>query len=168
MVPLEGDTVYETLAGVERFDCQYPDGPRDAETLLVDPVEGIPYIVSKEAAGSTAAYRFPGTPEQGETATLEKLTVLANRASLTGGDVSPDVTRIILRGYAAAYDYPLPDGGSFADMFSEIPCTISLTLEPQGEALAVGPSGLEVYTASEKSSVLEERAPVHKASCSLP
>ena len=168
VVPLEGGPVYETLTGVERFDCQYPDGAHNAETLLVDPVAGIPYIVTKEAAGSTGVYRFPGPPDPIETATLEKLTVLEGLASLTGGDVSPDSSRVVLRDYLLAYEYPLPGGGDFSDMFLATPCVITLTLEPQGEALAVGSSGVEIYTASEKSMVGEERAPVHKTVCSLP
>ena len=36
-----------TLSDVETFTLQYPDGPRDAETLMVDPLSGDIYIVSK-------------------------------------------------------------------------------------------------------------------------
>ena len=65
-VPLDGPFVFEILEPAERFDCQYPDGPHDAETLVVDPDEGIPYIVTKEQPGNTAVYRFPAPPEPDE------------------------------------------------------------------------------------------------------
>jgi len=163
LVPVEGPPVDEALAGVERFDCEYPDGPHDAEALLVDPAEGIPYVVTKDVAGSTAAYRFPSPPEAGTTEILEKVAVLQGRALLTAGDVSPDGSRILLRGYAGAFEYPLPVGGEFADMFLQTPCAKALAPETQGEALAMGPSGLEIFTASEGVG-----APIHRAVCTLP
>ncbi len=61
-VPLDGPPVRKKLKGTERFDCIYPDGPHDAEALFVDPIAGIPYLVTKERGGSAASvYRFPGT-----------------------------------------------------------------------------------------------------------
>ena len=152
-----------TLEGVERFDAVYPDGPRDAEVLLVDPATGIPYIVSKALAPDTNVYRFPGQPAAGETVTLEKVTSLAGRSFLTGGDSAEDGSRVILRGYVAAYDYPRGGAASFAEIFSQEPCLLALAAEPQGEALAISPSGLEVFTASEGL-----WAPIHKATCELP
>ena len=163
LVPVEGPPVNEVLTGVERFDCEYPDGPHDAETLLVDPAEGIPYVVTKDLAGSTAAYRFPSPPEAGVGEILEQVAILSGRSLLTAGDVSPDGARIVLRGYAGAFEYPLPPGGTFADMFLETPCAKTLAPEAQGEALAIGPSGLGIFTASEGAG-----APIHKAECTLP
>jgi len=166
VVPMIGLPVEETLTDVELFICEYPDSAHDAETLLVDPVAGIPYIVTKEGLGSTGVYRFPATPVDGETAILESVTVLAGRSLLTGGDVSPDGSRVILRGYLNAFDYPLPESGLFEDMFSVVPCPVTLTAEPQGEALAIGPTGLEVFTASEWHA--GPGAPIHKAVCTNP
>jgi hypothetical protein len=161
-VDLEGPPVNGVLSEVARFDCEYPDGAHDAETLLVDPDVGVPYIVTKDIAGATAVYRFPSQPVAGTLATLEKVTVLAGRSFLTAGDVAPDASRVILRGYAGGFEYPLPQGGAFADMFSQTPCLKTLAPEAQGEALAIGPSGLEIFTASEGAG-----APIHKASCTL-
>lgn len=162
-VPLEGPVVEETLTDVERLDCVYSDGPRDAETLLVDPETAIPYIVTKEAQGSTGVYRFPAPPIEAEEAALEKLTVIDNRSFLTGGDAAADGSRVILRNYLTAFDYPRPPEGAFEDIFFEIGCIVPLALEIQGEALAIDPSGLSVITVSEG-----EFAPIHRADCSLP
>lgn len=162
-VPLEGPPVYETIEEVERFSCRYPDGPRNAETLLVDPESGLPYIVTKEAAGTAGVYRFPRPLATGETVTLERLGTLASGENLTGGDVAPGASRIIVRDNLAAYEYPRLPGQSFSQIFANSPCRKDLAQETQGEALAIGTSGLEIYTASEGFG-----APIHRASCTAP
>jgi len=162
-VPPAGSPEEVTLPNVERFDCTYPDGAHDAEVLLVDPDAGIPYIVTKSVNQDTNVYRFPAAPVAGETVQLEKVTTLDGRAFLTGGDAAWDGSRVVLRDYLAAYDYPLRSGVTFPQIFSQTPCLVPLALEAQGESLAVGPSGLELFTASEGVG-----GPIHKASCQVP
>ena len=162
-VPMEGPPVEETLQEVERFDCRYPNRPHNAETLLVDPEWGIPYIVPRAGPLETVVYRFPAPPVSGETVTLEKVALLAPQSYLKGGDVSPDGSRVILRDYYTGFEYPRPDGGTFDDIFSQIPCQIPLAEEAQGEALAIGIQGREIYTASEG-----QWAPIHRVICTLP
>jgi len=163
VVPQAGAPETATLQNLERFECVYPDGAQDAEILLVDPDTGIPYIVTKAVSPNTNVYRFPGTPVGGVTVVLEKVTTLTARALLTGGDAAADGSRVVLRDYVAAYDYPRAALGSFADIFSQNPCLLSLAPEAQGESLAMGPSGLELFTASEG-----QGAPIHKSICELP
>ncbi len=155
-----GGVEVATLQNVERFDCVYPDGPHDAEVLLVDPDTGIPYIVTKAVNQETNVYRFPDVPVPGESVVLEWVTTLESRAFLTGGDVAVDGSRVVLRDYLAAYDYPRSTGGGFDEIFSETPCMLPLAVELQGESLAIGPSGLDIYTASEGF-----EGPIHKATC---
>jgi len=162
-VPPAGSPEETTLHDVERFDCRYPDGAHNAETLLVDPVTGIPYIVTKSPLAETGVYRFPGVPAAGGTVVLDKVTTLDGRSFLTGGDQAADGSRVVLRDYVAAYDYPLAGGLSFEQIFFQTPCLVPLALEPQGEALAVDPSGLKLYTASEGVG-----GPVNKAACEYP
>jgi len=162
-VPPAGSPEETTLQNVERFDCVYPDGAHDAETLLVDPDTGIPYIVTKSVNQDTNVYRFPGPPVAGETAVLEFVATLDARAFLTGGDAAMDGSRVVLRDYLAAYDYPRGTGGTFEQIFSQTPCLVPLALEAQGESLTVGPSGLELFTASEGVA-----GPINKATCENP
>jgi len=160
LVPPDGSPAAEVLEAVERFDAAYPDGAHDAETLLVDPDSGIPYIVTKSPIQETGVYRFPHAPVSGESVVLERVVTLDSRAFLTGGDVAEDGSRVVLRDYLSAFDYPRRTAGAFEEIFSETPCLVPLALEPQGEALAVSPSGLTLYTASEG-----QAGPIHKASC---
>lgn len=45
----EPNSIAHTILEVEAdvIDLQYPDGPRDAETILIDPIEKMLYIISK-------------------------------------------------------------------------------------------------------------------------
>ena len=62
----------------------YPDGPQDAEALLVLP-DGRLYIVTKGATGPVVVYRFPSDPRDESTSRLER--VGAPREPNPGGKV---------------------------------------------------------------------------------
>jgi len=160
LVPVQGPPVEIILKGVERFDCKYPDGPHDAETLLVNPATGVPYLITKESEGTTSVYRFPGKPTAGRIVTLVKAATLPARSSLTGGDVTQDGSMIVLRDYVSAYGYPRLEKGPLSEAFNSSPCRVPLGLEEQGEALGIAPSGIAIYTASEGL-----QGPIHKARC---
>ena len=160
LVPVQGSPVETILQGVERFDCKYPDGPHDAETLLVNPANGIPYLITKESEGTTIVYRFPQNPTAGKIVTLVKATILPALYSLTGGDVTQDGSMIVLRDYFTAYGYPRHEKGPFSEAFDDSPCWMPLGPEEQGEALGIDPSGTAVYTASEGL-----QGSIHKARC---
>ena len=160
-VPLEGPQVEATLLETERFDCRYPDGPHNAETLFVDRAAGTPYLVTKEPAGEAATvYRFPGKPDPGKVVVLEKVSVLPSRPSLTGGDITDDGSLIVLRDYFAAYAYPRPEGSQLSEAFRSPPWRVPLGTEAQGEALGIAPSGTVIYTTSEGLG-----APIHRTVC---
>jgi hypothetical protein len=160
-VPLDGPPVRKKLKGAERFDCTYPDGPHDAEALFVDPIDGTPYLVTKERGDSAASvYRIPDTHNRGRAVTLEKVATLPSRSSVTGGDITRDGSLIVLRDYFFAYGYFRPRGGNISEAFSLPPHWVPLRMEEQGESLGVSPSGTDIYTASEGMG-----GPIHKAEC---
>jgi hypothetical protein len=162
-VPLQGPPVRARLPDTVRFDCKYPDAPHDAETLFIDPVLGIPYLVTKERRGSAGiVYRFPGKPHPDNVATLERVATLTSLSSLTGGDISRDGSLVLLRDYFTAYAYQRPGTGRLSDAFALPPRRIRLGDEAQGESLGLGPNGNVIYTASEGAG-----GPIHRASCKL-
>ncbi len=132
----------------------YPDGPHDAEAILLDGA-GVPHIVTKEPFGPAGIYRPAGPLSSGETVPLEKVGSLALRATntqggpmsgtvgsmlVTGGSVSQDGTMIAVRTYTEAYLFSAPDGDLVAAL-ERPPLRISLPGEPQGEAIAWEPNG---------------------------
>jgi hypothetical protein len=160
--------VVATLTGVERLTLRYPDGPHDAETLMVDPVSGDLIIVTKDAGGSEV-FRAPGTMDANGTATLELVGRIdfgsfkrrvafpddapplarAGGALATGGDISPAGDMIAIRTYSAVWLWPRVAGQSISDALTAAPCEAATAAEPQGEAIAFNTDGRGYVTSSE-------------------
>ncbi|MGH3910993.1 MAG: hypothetical protein ACRDRM_09200, partial [Pseudonocardiaceae bacterium] len=134
------------------YRLTYPDGPHDAEALLLDQT-GIPYVVTKEL-GPARVYRPTGTlAEPGPTALEQVATVRIEPTStpggpvggvgsvlVTGGAASIDGQLVALRTYTDAYLFSAP-GGDVVAALAGAPVRIPLPDEPQGEALALAPDG---------------------------
>jgi len=144
-VDADQDSVNVALTGAVGITLRYPDGARDAETLMVDPANGDIYIVSKREAKSRV-YRAACPQTSGMT--MQFVTELP-WAQATGGDISSLGTEIIIRGYVNASLWLIPDEGAVADAFDEAPCSVPVAGEPQGEAVSFDASGLGYFTVSE-------------------
>jgi hypothetical protein len=70
-------------------------------------------------------------------------------ALLTGGDIAPDGSAILLRTYADAFLWPRRPGEAIAEALSRPPCQVPLRVEPQGEAIAFSADGRSYLTVSE-------------------
>jgi hypothetical protein len=131
----------------------YPGGPRNAESLIVDPLTGDLFIITKQNPGGI--YRLPasqfGTPG---TSTLESLgNINAPLVNPTAADMSPDGKFIIVRnssgGGPISYLFERGYGQKVADALQGTPTTHTLQLEPQGEAIGWSPDGSEFFSISE-------------------
>lgn len=137
------------LSGVDTITLQYPDGARDAETLIIDPLTKDLYVVSKREARSRV-YRaaYPQSTTQ--------TTVMEFRGELTwgwttGGDISPDGGEILIRGYFSAMLWRRPAGATVGDTLTSAGWSVPVASEPQGEAICFDDSGLNYLTVSEGS-----------------
>jgi hypothetical protein len=105
---------------VDKIELKYPDGPGNAETLMVDPLTKDIYIASKQSNLSKIyVARYP----QSTTAVTVMTPVVQlyfNKA--TGGDISPDGTEILLRSNELIWYWKLPAGTSIS---------AGLLMEPQ-------------------------------------
>ncbi|MFY1695011.1 MULTISPECIES: hypothetical protein [unclassified Solwaraspora] len=150
----------------------YPDGPHDAEALLIGP-DGVPLIITKET-GPAGIYRpveqlrsnnddpVPmekvGELELPRTAT-PNLFAAAGRLTVTGAARSPDGTRVVIRTYADAFEWDVPaDGDLVAILTGEEPRATALADE-FGEAIAYTPDGTSFVTVSDVAT-LDEDTPV--------
>lgn len=145
--------------GIYRFT--YPDGPHDAESLLLAP-DGTPYIVTKEILGASGVYRPSGPLVEGATAPLTKVGEVtftltgtpggpvgdAGQLMATGGAVSSDGRLIALRTYTDAYVWPLA-GSDVAGALQGKPLRIPLPPAPQGEAVSFGADNRQLVVAGE-------------------
>lgn len=157
--------VKASTAPATRFELRYPDGAHDAETLLCDMANGTLYLVTKErllrASGvyaTTAALmpdrvnkltkvgwiRFLSFP-----ATVRGLTDALGRGMATGGDISPEGDRVVIRTYTDAYEWKIPRHGVGA-AFRADPAQLTLPRMRQGESAAYTQDGKAILFGSEK------------------
>jgi hypothetical protein len=151
----------------------YPDGPRDAEALLVND-DGTIIVVTKEP-GKAGLYvptgplkknnqqgvpmRRAGEVKLPPTTTPNPLSG-AGRLIVTGGAVSPDGTRVVLRTYADAFEWDTKNGDIISSMKAQ-PRVTPLPDEPFGEAITYTPDGSSFLTVSDMGEYDDEDTPNH-------
>jgi len=140
----------------------YPDGARDAETLMADPIDRRLYIVSKRE-DSVIVYSTPLDFKPGDTVTLTRHTRLffpghGTDKWITAGDVSPGGDQVLLRSYGGVFywqrSYRLgPDSSKHAEPLWQTlrrqPVIQPYSPEKQGEAVGFSRDGKGFYTISE-------------------
>ncbi|MDB4922669.1 hypothetical protein [Mucilaginibacter sp.] len=132
---------------------KYPDGPRDAETLMVDPIEKLMYIVTKRQ-DSVAVYTAPLNYKSGDTITLTKRCKLFFNGLkvfkwITAGDISKDGSQIVLKSYEKVYYWKRDGNEPIWKTIQTKPEEPFYVPEKQGEAVGFTPDGKGYYTTSE-------------------
>jgi hypothetical protein len=125
-----------------RYSFRYPDGAHNAEAMLVDPLDGTIYIVTKEALGA-GIYASAGLPEAGAESVLQR--VASAPMFVTDGAMSPDANQVALRTYTSLHLFDssmLLNGDEDGERYQ-------LPRQPQGETLAYARGGKSVIVGSE-------------------
>jgi hypothetical protein len=129
--------------GTQAIALRYPDGPHDAEALLVDGPRIV--IVTKSVSGEAGIYtaRGPGTLRR--TGTVQ----LGFGEPVTGGDSTARL--VVLRTYDRAFVWTRRAGESIARALRRAPCTAGASLagEGQGESIALARDGRSFWTLPE-------------------
>lgn len=138
----------------------YPDGPHDAEALLMAG-DGRPVIVTKQG-GAAGLYALTGDLKPGGTVPLQRVgqmslprTTTSNpfsflgRSVVTGAATAPDGRRVVLRTYADAFEFDVVDGDVVAALTGGTPRVVPLPDEPQGESITYSRDGRFLLTVSE-------------------
>jgi hypothetical protein len=141
----------------------YPDGARDAETLLIDPSTRDLFILSKREK-KLHLYRlpFPQSTTEIQTADLVASDLTFNLLGepkgydkryynqITGGDISADGTEILIRYYSSIYYWKRRPDEKMGNVLRRKPLLLTYQPEPRGEAIAFSVSGDGYYTLSEQ------------------
>jgi len=135
---------------------KYPDGPHDAETLMVHPQTGDIYVIIKTTGQTSKVYRAKAPLSTSKTIALEfvaELRVPSVFAGLiTGGDISPDGRRVVLCDYVSAYELRLDERATnFDDIWKSPPVIVSLGERAQGESVCYSLDGTSLLATSEKT-----------------
>ena len=143
------------------YRLTYPDGPHDAEAILLAP-DGTPYLVTKDVLGNSGVYRPASGLVDGATVAMAKVANLrftltgtsggpvgrAGQLMVTGGAVSANGTLIALRTYTDAYVWPLT-GSDVPKALAAKPVRIALPPAPQGEAISFAADSRQLVVAGE-------------------
>lgn len=157
-----------TLPLRAKWTLTYPDGARDAETLLIDPETARPVVVSKDAAaGLSRVYRLP-VDGSGMLEPLARIDVkvlsggglIGPGWSVTGGATSPDRSQVVLRTYLRAWVWGASPGESLATVLARRPDTLEVPLGGQAEAISFTRDGSGVWLTSEGAGTPLQRVPL--------
>ena len=132
---------------------KYPDGPRDAETLMIDPIGKLIYIVSKRE-DSVGVYTTPLNYKPGDTVVLTKRCKLYFRGIklfkwITAGDISKDGQQVLIKSYTKVYYWKREGNEPIWKTIQKKPRILPYIQEKQGEAIGFTPDGKGYYTTSE-------------------
>ncbi|WP_410812089.1 hypothetical protein [Micromonospora sp. 067-2] len=141
----------------------YPDGPHDAEALLLDSA-GRPLIITKGGGGTVGLYAPTTALRPAATTPLAPVGRVALPASttsnpysflgrgvVTGAASAPDGRRVVLRSYADAFEYDVRAGDVVAALTTGTARITPLPDEPQGESITYSRDGRWLLTISESA-----------------
>ena len=139
---------------VEAIRLQYPDGKHDSETLLVHPVSGNIYIVTKVPLVNPVVYEAAAPFTAGRVVAMRRIGEIRVPSLfggvLTGGSVSPDGRRVAFCDYFQGYELVLPAAASdFNDIWKQRMVGFDLGKREQGEAIAYRLDGKALLATSE-------------------
>ena len=125
----------------------YPDGPRDAEAMFIDPWSHHMYIFTKRDA-RTSVYKAQFPFDSTKTTVLAKVATLPF-SGVVAGDISSDGKNILLKTYAQVFLWERNAEETIVSAFSRQPKMVPYKSEKQGEAVCWSNDGQKYYTISE-------------------
>jgi len=144
-----------TIHDIDKINLKYPDGARDAETLLVDPLTRDLYILSKRDRFARL-YRLPFPQSTSSTIIADKIgewdrEIIGIFNQPVGGDISPDGRELLVKSYVEVlYWQREDDQTSVFELMQQEPKILPYTVEPQGEAIGWSVNSEGYFTLSEK------------------
>lgn len=129
---------------------RYPDGARDAESLMIDPIGKCMYVVSKREK-QVSLYKVPAQYfnfKDQQQVTLEKVLTLPY-TWITAGDISQNGEHIVIKDESHIY-YWRRKGNEAIEMTMARPATLlPYVREKQGEAVTISVDNKGYVTISE-------------------
>ncbi len=153
------------------FRLRYPDGPGDAEALLVHPRTGRVYLVTKPLSGGALVYAAPDRLDPDGPNALTRVAAVELQTTgtpggpgigglaqllVTAGAFAPDGSRLALRTYTDLYEWEV-EGDDVAGAFAGEPTVTPLPPTGQGEGLTYTADGRALLVSTEGAG-----APVHR------
>lgn len=139
-----------TLGGVQQIVLSYPDGPHNAEAMIVDPITGDLFIFTKLDSSSKVYRASRADLNSGQPITLTYLREISFRRP-SAADISDGGQFIALRRGGNASLWVRSANQTVDEAFDNASTAIPLVSESNGESLAFAPNAAGYYTTSEGS-----------------
>ncbi len=145
-----------TVRDVETITVRYPDRPRDAEALLLDPISRDLFIVTKRAT-TVQVYRAAYPQSTTAITEMESFATIAldevvgasqGEQGAVAGDISADGLELVIKTYQKMFYWSRPSGA--VSFFAFARQTVPYLPEPQGEGVAWAGDGSGYFTLSEE------------------
>ncbi len=153
----------EQPIAADRIVFTYPDGPHDAEVLLVHPITGELTIVSKVKSGPAQIFTLPQAVTTGKTFMATEVGEVQppkGANAFTGGAIHPEGTALLMRTNSSLFQYPMRPEQTAAEALAGEPCKMPIADEENGEAVTWFADGAEIVTIGEGAG-----AQVNASSC---
>ncbi len=138
----------QTITDVKTFVVLLPDGKRDTETLMIDPITNDLYIVSKrEEHVNVYLQKFPYASD---TLKPEKVLTLPYN-KIVAGSISQDGQEVLMKNYDQIFYWKRSGEKSVVELLKKPPIEIPYEREPQGEAMCWSNDTSGFYTLSESN-----------------
>ena len=136
------------IQSIDIIKFRYPDGKRDAEALMIDPLTKDCYIISKRELNIRVYQcRYPQPLDRVRTLrcidTLDLFMIVA-------ADISPSGREIIMKNYHQIHYWKRNSKETIKKTLSRTPQNLPYIKEPQGEAVAWDHKGSGYLTISEE------------------
>lgn len=142
------------ITQVERINFRYPDGPRDAEAMFVEPNTKDIYIITKREP-NVHLYRLKYPQNINEVTVAEAFGEMP-MTYVTGAAISPDGSEILVRTYTEIRYWKRDGDQSVANTLqfgtSRTLPAIPFPRDPQAEAICFDRDGKGYFTLSERGS----------------
>jgi hypothetical protein len=128
---------------------RYPDGPHNAESMIVDPVTSRIYLITKSLDGRSGVYLAPPGPDRSRVQVLTRVGSVRfgftgtaggpnvlGQITATGANMSSDGRVLVVRTYTDAYLWPVT-GNDIPDALTQPPVRTALPDQPFGEGIAL-------------------------------
>jgi len=170
---------------VDVIKFKFPDGPRDAESFMIDPLTRDLFIITKRELRSNL-YRIPYPQSTTDLLTAELAakkiefdkmsrvdTIRSNGEVLVRGyhpkyfyqivaaDISPDGSEVLVKSYSTIYYWKRNPNETITDLLQRSSLLLPYDPEPQGEAISFDFNGKGYYTINEKMRGMDQKLIFH-------
>lgn len=140
-------------AAATPLHLKYPDGPKDAEAMMIDPLQKLIYIVSKRS-DTVKVYTAPLAFKANDTVTMTYRTKLFFKGFkpfkwITAADISKDGKQVLVKSYEKIYYWKRDGTEPIWETLQRKPEEPNYQQEKQGEAISFTADGKGYYTVSE-------------------